>query len=200
MEQKCCHSNNTQPNYKVTIDEVIEEPCCNSNNISNKKHKCLVYCPLIITFIYIIGGSVISQYPFQPFDYMSFLSVLMGLFLVTLSYLKMLNLKGFSMSFSKYDVITKKCICFGYVYPFIELILGVFYLLGVFPIQINAITIFVLLFGGIEVIVAVWQKKDIECACMGALGFNLPLGYVTIGENFTMIIMAIIMIILNSLL
>ena len=195
MEQKCCQI----PNYSVSVVNGDEESCCHVTQ-EKKSKNCLIYCPLIITFLYIIGGAVISQYPFQPFDYMKFLSVIMGLFLVALSYLKLLNLKGFAKSFSKYDVITKKCICFGYVYPFIELILGIFYLLGEFQIIINAITIFVLLFVGIEVIVAVCQKKDLECACMGALGFNLPLGYVTIGENFTMIIMAIVMIILNSIL
>ena len=85
MESKCCQNPNL--NYSVTVVEntPVEEPCCSTKN--KEKNKCLVYCPLIITFLYIIGGAIISQYPFQPFDYMKFLSIIMGLFLVSLSYL-----------------------------------------------------------------------------------------------------------------
>ena len=106
----------------------------------------------------------------------------------------MLNLKGFKLSFSKYDLIAYHIPLYGDIYPLIEFTLGLFYCIKVYPIIINSIAILFLTINLVEVCYAILQKKQLECACMGSLGFKLPLSYITITEDLFMIIMACVMI------
>ena len=68
----------------------------------------------------------------------------MGILLITFAYLKLLNPKGFRMSFAKYDLIAFYIPVYGYIYPWIELTLGVFYSLHLYSLVINSLTIFFL--------------------------------------------------------
>ena len=158
-------------------------------------NKIMVFYPLILSFSYIIGGAIISEYPYNNFDWKHFSRIFMGLLLLLFSYVKLLNPRGFVNTFKKYDIVTYKCELYGYAYPLIEATLGVFYIINYKPIIINSIIIGLLSINLIQVIIALFQKKKLECACMGSLGFNLPLSYVTITEDIIMIIMAAVMLI-----
>ncbi|MFN2440725.1 MAG: MauE/DoxX family redox-associated membrane protein, partial [Chitinophagaceae bacterium] len=103
-----------------------------------------------------------------------------GFFLV-FSFFKLLNLKGFAESYSTYDIIAKKWLGWGYVYAFIELGLGIAYLLNFNPLLTNAITFVVMSTSIVGVLRAVLNKRKIQCACLGAV-FNLPMSTVTIIE------------------
>jgi hypothetical protein len=48
-------------------------------------------------------------------------------FFITFSYFKIINLKEFATSYSMYDIVAKKWKNWGYVYAFIELMLGISY-------------------------------------------------------------------------
>ena len=100
------------------------------------------------------------------------------------------DLTGFASSYAMYDVLAKRVPAYGYVYPFIELGLGVWYLLGWQPILVNWVTLIVMAFSSIGVILAVVNKQKIRCACLGA-GFNLPMSTVTIIEDLLMAAMAL---------
>ena len=52
----------------------------------------------------------------------------MGLFYIIFSFFKILDIKGFSTSFKMYDPLAKKIIIYGYIYPFIEILLGLMFL------------------------------------------------------------------------
>ena len=151
-----------------------------------------LFYPLIITFLFVIGGALMTQHP--SFEVPDFMNNLMGILLLTFSYLKLLNPKGFRTSFAKYDLIAFYIPVYGYIYPWIEFTLGVFYCLHLYLLIINSLTIFFLLINLGQVIRALLLKKSLECACMGSLGFKLPLSYVTISEDVVMIVMAGVMI------
>jgi hypothetical protein len=182
--------------------------CCNKDvcivevqpTIIDKKNcftKIKIFYPLILSLGYITTGSIITEYPFDSFDRITFCSRFMGLFLILFSYIKLLNPRGFVNTFAKYDIITRKCKIYGYVYPFIEGTLGIFYVINYEPIVTNSVVIGVLSLNLGQVIHAIVNKKELECACMGSLGFKLPLSYVTITEDLIMITMAIIMLTFN---
>ena len=82
---------------------------------------------------------------------------------------------------------------FGYLYPFIELGLGVAYLTGLLPIVTNAITLVIMLIGILGVSQALLAKRKIQCACLGTV-FNLPMSKVTFIEDGLMAIMAGVML------
>jgi hypothetical protein len=71
----------------------------------------------------------------------------MGGFFVAFSFFKFLNLQGFVDAYQTYDVLSRRIRAYGYVYPFLELGLGVAYLLGLAPVATNAVTLAVMLFG-----------------------------------------------------
>ena len=81
----------------------------------------------------------------------------------------------------------------GYVYPFVELSLGILYLINIAPIFTNWITLIVLGISSVGVIRSVLNKKKIKCACLGDV-FNLPMSTITIVEDLTMVAMASLML------
>jgi hypothetical protein len=194
MQNKKCCKNNTD---LVCNNTDLE---CNNKVISEEpsdENKFYKFYPLILTFVFVIGGAAISQYNFENFKWNEFMKNLMGLMLITFSYLKLLNPSGFKKSFSNYDYLAKYISIYGYIYPLIELILGILYIIEIFPILINSLVIFIFTINLIQVGIVIYQGKKLECACMGSLGLKLPLSWVTILEDVFMIIMAIIMLSLN---
>ncbi len=77
----------------------------------------------------------------------------------------------------------------GLIYPFIELALGIAYLVNVFPLLVNSVTLIVMAFSAIGVLRAVLSKQIIRCACLGTV-FQLPMSTVTIIEDAGMAVMA----------
>ena len=100
------------------------------------------------------------------------------------------------MSYGMYDIIAAKWKGWGYVYPFVELGLGILYLINVAPFLTNALTIIILGVSSIGVIKSVLNKQKIKCACLGDV-FNLPMSTVTIVEDLAMVAMATIMLFIS---
>ena len=116
-----------------------------------------------------------------------------GFFLV-FSFFKMLDLAGFANSYAMYDVIAKRFPVYGFVYPAIELALGLAYIVAPNHALTSIITLSVMVVSLIGVVQAVLSKQKIKCACLGA-GFNLPMTSVTIIEDSLMAVMAVLMLI-----
>lgn len=151
------------------------------------------YKPLLLIIGFIAGVSLLSQYPFASFSSMLWMRHFMAGFFLVFAFFKLLNLQGFADSYQMYDVITAKWKPWGYIYPFIELALGISYLINSYSFETNLITIILLAVSSIGVIESNLNKRKIKCACLGDV-FNLPMSTVTIIENLTMIAMAIFML------
>ncbi len=152
--------------------------------------------PLILVISFIILLVVLSQINNGIFDIMQSMRFFMGGFFVSFSFFKFLDLEGFASAYQNYDLIAAKFKTWGYVYPFVELCLGMSYILNYNPFITNIITLVVMGISSIGVIKAVTNKREIQCACLGT-GFNLPMTTVTIIEDLGMVIMAGIMIIVG---
>jgi hypothetical protein len=92
-----------------------------------------------------------------------------------------------------YDLLAKRIPQYGYIYPFIELVLGIGYLLDGNNTLLNGITFVVMAFSTLGVVIAVSNRQKIRCACLGAV-FNLPMSTVTIVEDVLMAAMALWML------
>ena len=160
-----------------------------------KESKLSTYKPLLLVIGFVLLISSLSSFK-TSFHLMNWMTNFMGGFFIAFSFFKFLDLNGFSNSFATYDIIAKKWKGYGKIYPFIELGLGVAFLLVLQSAITNIICIIILTASTIGVIKAVWSKKQIQCACLGTV-FNLPMSTVTIIENFTMISMAIFSLIFN---
>lgn len=117
----------------------------------------------------------------------------MGLFYLVFSFFKFLDYKGFKPSFAMYDPIAKVVPAYGYAYPFIELFLGVAFMLR-FEIGIMLyITLFILGATTIGVVRSLLDKRAIQCACLGT-ALKLPMTQATFIENAVMLAMTIYML------
>ena len=92
----------------------------------------------------------------------------MGFFLIVFSMFKFFDIEGFADGFQMYDLLAKPFRGYAYLYPFIELGLGLAYLAHVVPRFIYAATIAVMVFGSLGVLKALRKGLDLECACMAA--------------------------------
>lgn len=95
------------------------------------------------------------------------IGVFFGLVLIVISLMKLPDLKGFVEKFRQYDVIAARISWYGYVYPLIELLLGIGFL---FHPDIRVPAFWTLVFtalGTIGVLRALNRKVEIQCVCYG---------------------------------
>jgi cation transport ATPase len=147
------------------------------------------YKPILVIGAFIAGITLLIETASGAFNWESWMQNFMAAFFLVFSFFKMLDLKGFAESYSTYDVVAKKWVGWGYVYPFVELLLGVAFLVRFNPFLTNAVTFVVMTISIIGVLQTVLSKKKIRCACLGAV-FNLPMSTVTIIEDGLMIAMS----------
>ncbi len=151
------------------------------------------YRPIFLIFAYILTISLLVGTTVLGFDWMLAMRVFMAGFFLTFSFFKMVNLDGFADSYAMYDVIARRFKGWGYLYALIELALGIAYTMDFNPIITNAVTLVVMLVSIIGVMQTVLSKREIRCACLGAV-FNLPMSTVTIIEDGLMICMSALML------
>lgn len=189
-----------KPYPKYTISEKVALPATHTMAFEEEAPKSWLatYKPLLLIFTFITGVSVITAFhagifEIAHFSAMHFMNHFMAGFFLVFSFFKLLNLKGFAESYAMYDLLAMKVPSYGYVYPFIELALGIAYLVNFQPVTTNIATIVVMGFSSIGVIMSVLDNKKIRCACLGAV-FNLPMSTVTIIEDLLMVAMAAAML------
>lgn len=149
------------------------------------------YRPLIILLAYlllVIGAASVMH---GGFELSMAMRLFMGGFFVAFSFFKMLDLRGFSDAYRSYDLVAKAAPAYGFVYPFIELGLGLAYLANWQPVWVNTATAVVMGVSLLGVLRAVLSKQTIRCACLGTV-FNLPMSTVTIVEDALMLGMAVV--------
>lgn len=147
------------------------------------------YRPILLIGAYITGITLLIETVNNNFNWESWMRHFMAAFFLVFSFFKMLNLKAFAESYSSYDIVARGWKGWGYVYAFIELGLGIAYLLNFDPLITNAVTFVVMSISIIGVLQSVLNKRKIQCACLGAV-FNLPMSTVTIIEDALMIAMS----------
>ncbi len=147
--------------------------------------------PLFLIFVYLIAASIFFQK--NSFHITDFMIDFMGLFFVVFSFFKFLDYKGFPNAFARYDPLAKRSAFYAKIYPFIETLLGLMLLLR-WQLNFAFITTIVILsittFG---VVYTLFDKKKINCACLGT-ALKLPMTEATLIENVIMLVMAVTML------
>jgi len=157
---------------------------------SDERSWLVTYKPLLIVFTFITGIATITTWQHGQFNWMQWMTYFMGGFFITFSFFKLLDIHGFADNYSAYDLLAKKVHSYGFVYPFIELGLGIAYITGWQPFVTNIATLIVMTVSSAGVIQSFLNKRKIRCACLGAV-FNLPMSSITIIEDLLMAGMAL---------
>lgn len=178
--------------YKITEADVSMPGMNHNAGVSEEKAS---YFPVFLIFGYITVTTLLIQLVSGNFNLMQWMSHFMAGFFLVFSFFKLLNLKGFAEGYRSYDIVAKALPAWGYIYPFVELLLGLSFLLGFYPLAANIITLGVMGVSTIGVVQSLLKKTKFQCACLGTV-IRVPLSKVTLFEDVLMVVMSAIMIIL----
>ncbi|MEY4937887.1 MAG: hypothetical protein RIS64_4246 [Bacteroidota bacterium] len=160
---------------------------------TEEKSWLATYKPLLLLFAYVTGIAFWTAWQQNGFNGMALMRFFMAGFFLSFSFFKLLDLAGFADSYSNYDLLAKRWYHYGFIYPFLELGLGVAYLIDFQPFVTNIVTLMVMGFSSIGVLQSVLNKQTIQCACLGAV-FKLPMSTITVLEDVLMMVMALVML------
>ncbi len=151
------------------------------------------YMKLFFVFVMIILVSVLIYNLWDAKNDLSnvdrCISIFMGVFFITFAVFKLINLKSFVDGFMMYDIFAKKSKPYAFLYPFIQLFIGIamFAIPTVPAIQLLAAVIsFVALVGVYKKVKA---KEKIHCACLGNV-IKMPLSTVSAFEDGIMFVLS----------
>jgi hypothetical protein len=147
------------------------------------------YKPILLIFAFITGITLFIELSNDGFYWNNWMANFMAGFFLVFSFFKLLDLRGFADSYATYDIIAKRWHGWGLIYPFIELALGLAFMLGLNPIATNGATFVIMGISIIGVLQSLLNKRRIQCACLGAV-FNLPMSTITVIEDGLMIAMS----------
>lgn len=149
------------------------------------------YLPLVYVFIFIIAATWFEiRYFINDFSPVTQMRVFMGFFFLVFGFFKILAWKDFARTYASYDIIAKRSMAYSYVYPLIELLLGVAFLLDYHPVTVNFVTLAVMLIGSVGVAQNLLAKNQVQCACLGTL-IKVPLSKISLMEDLLMAVMAL---------
>lgn len=104
---------------------------------------------------------------------------------------KLQDVESFSTMFLNYDLLARKWVPYGRIYPFLEALAGVLMTAGALVWLSAPIAFLIGLIGAVSIFKAVWiEKRELKCACVGG-GSNVPLGFVSFTESMMMLLMGI---------
>ena len=112
--------------------------------------------------------------------------------MVLLGLQKLKDIESFSTMFLNYDLLAKRWVRYGYVYPFVETGAGLLMTATILPWLSIPGALFIGIVGAVSVFKAVYiDKRELKCACVGG-DSNVPLGFVSLTENLMMVGMAVV--------
>lgn len=119
------------------------------------------------------------------------IELFVSLSMVFLALQKLQDVRSFSTMFLNYDLLARRWVPYGYVYPFGEALAGLLMTAKALPIVSVPVSLFIGTIGAVSVFKAVYiDKRELKCACVGG-NSNVPLGFVSLTENLFMIAMGL---------
>ena len=108
-----------------------------------------------------------------------------------LGYLKLRDTESFSTMFLNYDLLARRWVRYGYIYPYAETGAGLLMIPAVLNWVSVPVAFFIGTIGAVSVFKAVYlDDRELTCACAGG-DSKVPLGFVSLTENLAMIGMAV---------
>jgi glutaredoxin len=146
------------------------------------------YQPVIAIFsVAFLLGLAISWYVFETIFTIQAIEWFVSLSMAFLAVQKLQDLRSFSTMFLSYDLLARRWVRYGFIYPFGEALAGILMTAHALPIVSVPVALFIGTIGAVSVFKAVYiDKRELKCACVGG-NSNVPLGFVSLTENLFMI-------------
>ncbi|MCF3595059.1 glutaredoxin [Rhodobacteraceae bacterium LMO-12] len=150
------------------------------------------YQPVIaifsVAFLMALG---LSWFSFQALFTLRAIEWSIAISMCFLAVQKLQDVESFSTMFLNYDLLARKWVRYGKIYPFGEAFAGILMVAGALTWLSAPVALFIGTVGAISVIKAVYiDKRELKCACVGGES-NVPLGFVSLTENVMMVVMGL---------
>lgn len=178
---------------KYTLHPSTTNPPSTSDTPENG---LLAYYPIFLIAAYIIGVASINNFNSQGINWQGWMIQFMAGFFLIFSAFKFLDIRGFADSYATYDLLARRWHVYGFVYPFLELSLGILYLTQWLPTATQLATIIIMGFSSVGVINSLLKKQKFQCACLGTV-LKVPLSSITLIEDLTMVVLAALALIMG---
>jgi hypothetical protein len=163
-----------------------------NDEVSTKK---IEYFKLFVVLVLITAISVSLNNLFGSNASGELMRWFMGMFFLTFGTFKFIGYEMFTEMFPEYDIIAARSRVYTYAYPFIELFLGILYLINAIPLARDLFTLVISAVSAYGIYRSIKAHGSIQCACLGNI-IKLPLSTVSLAENSLMAVMALIMLII----
>lgn len=150
------------------------------------------YRPIIAIFsVAFLMALAISWYTFGTVLTIRAFEWFIAISMCILAIQKLQDIESFSTMFLNYDLLARRWVRYGYLYPFGEALAGILMIAGALIWIAAPVALLIGTVGAVSVFKAVYiEKRELKCACVGGSS-NVPLGFVSLTENLMMIAMAI---------
>jgi glutaredoxin len=150
------------------------------------------YKPVIAIFsVAFLMALAVSWYTFGTVFSIRAVEWFIAISMCILAIQKLQDIESFSTMFLNYDLLARRWVRYGYVYPFGEALAGILMISGALIWIAVPVALFIGTIGAVSVFKAVYiDNRELKCACVGGAS-NVPLGFVSLTENLMMIAMAI---------
>lgn len=141
------------------------------------------YWPIATTYAV---AALLALYTIQFHPFPDYMSHWMGFVLVGFGIIKLTDIAGFAKSFARYDPLARRSALYAQTYPFLEIALGILFILQILITPVTLLTLFIYsasLYGALQ---SLKKKERLRCVCLGTY-FKLPLSTATILEAAFMI-------------
>lgn len=150
----------------------------------------MVYYPIFLIAAYIISVAFINNFDWHEINWLGWMNQFMAGFFLVFSAFKLLDISGFATGYATYDLLARRWYTYGYIYPFLELSLGILYLTQWQPTATQIATVVIMGFSSLGVINSLLKKQQFQCACLGTI-LKVPLSSITLVEDLLMVALAL---------
>jgi glutaredoxin len=150
------------------------------------------YQPVIAIFsVALLMALAVSWYTFGSILTVRAFEWFVAISMCILAVQKLQDVESFSTMFLNYDLLARRWVRYGYLYPFGEALAGILMIAGALVWIAAPVALFIGTVGAVSVFKAVYvDRRELKCACVGGSS-NVPLGFVSLTENLMMVAMAI---------
>lgn len=146
----------------------------------------------VILLFLVISATLMST--LSGFNGIEWIRWFLGGFMIVFGGLKLMGIEVFIKVFPLYDLIAKRFPPYKYLYPLLQVFLGMLFLIGIFSVVRDITVIVISLSGLLGMVKVVSQRGPVKLSYVGTL-IRLRFSSVVLFENTVMVFLAIIMLI-----
>ena len=150
------------------------------------------YTPVIAIFVVAaLLALALSWHQYRALATLRAAEWFVSLSMTFLALQKLRDVEGFSLMFLNYDLLARRWVRYGTIYPYAEAAAGILMTAGALIWIASPLALVIGTVGAVSIAKAVYiDGRELKCACVGG-GSPVPLGFVSMTESLMMVAMGV---------